>query len=106
MDFPLHITEPIDILIEQGDALTPIRLRSLAKKNKPCEKCGGPSAFYFTIGNGGYSVHGGYEHGPQCPTIYCDHGIKRVLICHDCDREIREEEQAAMYGRSGYYGFK
>lgn len=107
MDFPLHITEPLDMLIERGDAMTPVKTRVLARKRKPCDKCGGHAAFYLAFSEGGYSVHEGHEHGPQCPRIYCEHGIKRVLICHDCDREVRESEQATMYGgRSTYYGFK
>lgn len=107
MEFPLHIKEPLDMLItNDGDALTPIKIRARRCKKKPCERCGGPAAVFLSIGHSGCCFYEGYEHASGCPTIFCEHGIKRVEICHECDQEIRKEELETLYGRTGYHGFK
>lgn len=98
MDFPLHLKEPLDMLIERGDALTPIKVTVKLKK-KHCDICNTFASLHFTMGDGGYTVHERHDHAPDCRKTYCEHGkLLAAQICHDCAIEDRNEERTSYWG--------
>lgn len=58
-------------------------------KNPPCKECGGAHVHTMSVDATGGSFGSGYDHAPQCSTLFCEHGYawKNWGDCKQCHAE-------------------
>lgn len=52
---------------------------------KPCPRCGGIQGVHLNISATGCSVGTETNHKPDCPSLFCEHGIHFMQDCQKCD---------------------
>lgn len=56
----------------------------------PCKECGASDAVELNVSSTGYSVTSRHQHKPECPTLFCPHGVRWHEDCATCEAEQRE----------------
>lgn len=52
---------------------------------KPCPKCGGVQGLHIDVSATGFSCGERVDHKPDCPTLFCEHGVRFDQDCPKCD---------------------
>lgn len=82
------------------DLLTPaypVRIRVAVPGLARCGKCNGVALAVLDVSDaGGYSAGSDYEHDPNCPSLFCAHGVAWRETCNVCDLA----EEAARVARA------